>query len=162
MLHQRTRSYLSEPTREADNKLQVGLDSTTTSSLVKLVSPFFEDAKSGILWLWVRSQATAESFPNFLFFLSSSRPRGASPSPPPLPFPLFVCSLYLPATLLPLPYDLYAPLMRCPFLPGAALARRAFPFVCFRALPLVQCLFAPPCWLISHFFLIFRDPLTLT
>ena len=62
------------------------MDSTTTSSLVKLVSPSLRDAKSGTLWLWVRSQATAESFPFFSVFLDVAVARRATF------FPLFSSS----------------------------------------------------------------------
>ena len=117
----------------------------------------WKDAKSGTLWLWVRSQATAESFPFFPFFRHRRR---AARRPRPL-FPSFPSSS-LPCASLPL-FSLFrqrlcVPLMQLAF---SAVRRPRPPRVSLRLPPspfppLIQCLDALLCWLtLLNFFSFF-------
>ena len=111
-----------------------GLDSTTTSSLVKLVSPSLKGAKSGILWLWVRSQATAESFPIFFTFFVVAVARRVAFVPF---FSSFTSSTFTVSCCRSPPSSacISCPAVTADLLPCVALAFRAFPSACLRFLP---------------------------
>ena len=110
-----------------------GLDSTTTSSLVKLVSPSLKGAESGTFWLWVRSQATAESFP---IYFSRLRRRASCRLHPPLPLsPLVLLPQHFLAALFPLSYTFECPAVTADLSAVRRLALRAFLSAGLRVLP---------------------------
>ena len=119
------------------------MDSTTTSSLVKLVSPSSKGAKSGTFWLWVRSQATAESFPIFSNFLDVAVARRVAfvpllPRSTSFPLP------YAVASLPPVRLRWVTPLLLLTFLLCVAFALCEPPSAYFHSPPsFIQCPEAP-------------------